>query len=330
MVKAGILAAAAVVLVTSLGPAPAATATTAAAPHRGPATGVPWLAGNLLHTGAGRTVEVPWTARQARQQSLRLLGRAEGGWLLKSFTHGYRWTTWLVAHGRRTELSSSSVTEGDVVLERIADDGRHYATETYNDANPDNSVAVRGLDGQPTAVRTFEGDAFVLDLSGTQAVVGTDHARLWSFGTDTVDDLGVPAVGADLEHDLLLVDAGAGQVGPTSISAPGEPAWTAPLEQAVVSPAGGRLVARDPARPRVLVVRNVTTGEVVATLGIGRFLQSDAPVWASNRAVLFVAATSSLGDREVLVRCRLTGACTRLTEPRPRDTISIGLPTTAP
>jgi hypothetical protein len=95
------------------------------------------------------------------------------------------------------------------------------------------------------------------------------------------------------------------------------------MAQPVVSHGGGRVVTRDSRGGDLLSVRSVQTGIARTSFDV-RFMSSEAPVWeSSNRSVVFIAYVGAAGDREALVRCRLSGACERISRVAPRDTISL-------
>lgn len=282
--------------------------------------GIAWLDGRVLHTPSGATIGMPWTARAAKHRSLHIVRHTLRGWLLEDFSNSAR-HVWLVRDGHRTKLSSTGVSEGDVVSVVTSTDHRRYAVTDY-DGDATATVTVRDLRGDVVASRTFDGDGAVLDFSGADAVIGTSGTQRWSIGDDTVSDLGVDAVGASLAHDVLLVKDGTGQVGPTSLSSPATPAWTAAMTQPRISPGGGRVVSRPTPGSQDLEVRALLDGSVLRQLQM-RFLASEVPVWASNRAFGFIGATTGLGDLERMARCTVAGHCSAYSVVRPRDRISI-------
>lgn len=288
----------------------------------GPPSRVRWLVDNVVHTGNGHTVTLPWTRAGARRHLVRLVGHTADGWLVRSFDGGDTWTLWSVEAGRRHAIASSSVSEGEVVGYRLSHNHRRFLVHRF-DGDASTAISVRDLDNAEVDGQEFAGDAEVLAFSGPELVVGATDTQLWDVDAQSVDPLGVDAAGADLRHDLLFVtDPASGESGPTSLENPGTPAWTATMAQAVVSPGGGRVVSRTAPHDSLLTVRNEETGAVRVSFDV-RFLASEAPVWESGRAFVFVASVGGLGDRETLVRCRVDGSCLRISAIRPRDTISL-------
>lgn len=285
---------------------------------RGPASKVRWLYDNVVHTGSGRTVKMPWTSEGARAHSLRLLGRTADGWLVKSHG-GYTWTLWAIRDGKRHPITSTSVTEGEVVNYRLSRDHQRFLVQLY-DGDRSTSIYVRDLNNALVDVQDFALVPAVLAFSGSELIVNVRDTQHWDVDAQSVDPLGVDAAGADIGHGLLFVtDPATGESGPTSLESPGTPTWTAEMTQVGVSPGGGRVLSRDTRGEHLLTVYNRLTGEVRVSFSV-RFLASEAPIWESNRSFVFIAAVN---ESETLVRCRINGSCQRISAIRPRDTISL-------
>lgn len=288
----------------------------------GPHARVPWLIDNVVHTGAGAEVTLPWTVRKARSQSLQLVGHVPGGWLVKSFVNGDTWRLWAVHHGSRHPVTATSVTEGEEVDYLLSEHHTRVLVHLF-DGDSTTVMSVRTLDDTTVDTQEFAGHADVLAFTGAEAVVGLTDTQRWDVDAHDVQGLGVDAAGADPAHDLLFVtDTTSGESGPTSLEDPGTPDWSAPLAQTVVSPGGGKVLARGERDGDDLVVRRVATGAERASFDV-RFMTSAAPVWENNRSFVLLAYVGGLGDRVALVRCRLSGVCQRLSPIAPRDTISL-------
>ena len=291
------------------------------------APGVGWLDGTRLHKPDGSTRSVPWGERAADKRHLRLLGGTAQGWLFKDYSDS-RWNVWLLRGSTRTRLSSHGVSEGDVATIVRSGDHQRYAVSVF-DGDATSYVTVHDLDGDVIASRGFDGDGAVLDFSGPEAVIGTTGTVVWSIddpsdpGHGTVTDLGLDANGASIADDVVLArDADTGQVGPTSLSDPGPPAWTATMEKPRISPDGSRVVSRAGTGSSDLEVRRLGTGALVRSFRV-RYLAAETPIWVSSRAFVFMGAAGGLGDRERLARCSLTGACAAHSVIRIRDRISV-------
>ena len=194
-------------------------------------------------------------------------------------------------------------------------DDHQWFVEDYFDGDRTTTLSVRNLDNVASSNHDFAADGgadAILDFSGPELVVGTTGTQRWTPATGTLQPVGVNAAGADLQRDVLFAtDPATGESGPTSIDAPSTPAWTAPMVQPVVSPGGGRVVSRNAERGKLLTVRNLATGAVDVSFSV-RYLTSTPPVWETNRSLVFLAYVGGLGDRQALVRCRLSGVCQRV------------------
>ncbi len=284
---------------------------------RGPASKVRWLFENVVHTASGRTVEMPWTRAGARAHSLRLLGRTADGWLVKSFG-GNTWTLWSVRDGKRHAITSSSVTEGEVVNYRLSRDRQRFLVQVF-DGDRNTSIYVRDLNNVQVDGQGFAGVGEVLAFSGSELVVNVTDTKHWFVDAQRVETL-ADAVGADIGHGLLFkTDPATGESGPTSLDNPGTPTWTAKMAQVEVTPAGGRVLSRDTRGGQLLTVYSRATGAVRVSFSV-RDLASEAPVWESNRSFVFIAVAN---QSEALVRCRINGSCQRISAFRPPDTISL-------
>jgi hypothetical protein len=289
---------------------------------RGPTPEVPWLFENLVHTKRGNTVQLPWTREEARSHLLQLVGRTADGWLVRSFDGGNTKTLWSVREGKRQSITSSSVSEGEVINYRLSRNHQRFLVHRF-DGDRTTSISVRDLNNAEVDAHDFAGVGEVLAFSGPELIVNVTDSQRWNVDAHSVVALGVNAAGADIGHGLLFVtDPTTGESGPTSLESPGTPTWTAKMAQIVVSPGGGRVLSRDTRNGSLLTVYNRETGAVRVSFSV-RYLASEAPIWESNRSFVFVATVGGLGDRETLVRCRINGSCQRTSAIRPRDTISL-------
>ena len=288
-------------------------------PTRHRALDVAWLNGSVAHKPGGGTLKLPWAPKAARDRHLRLVGKTAQGWLVKD-SDGGAWRVWLARRGERTLISQHGVSEGDIVSIRLSDDRRRYAVSYYSGEEEDNVVSIRDLDGQEIASRLFPNDAAVLDFSGPEAVIGTTATMRWSLGTDTAVAIGADLEAADLAHDLAFVRTG-DAVGPTSLSDPGDPGWTAPLAEIAASPTGDLVLSRPSTTKRKLTVRDVTTGDVVRSYRVD-YLVTYHFTWETDHSFILLGSPGSLGDRQVLVRCTVGGRCAAQSPRTARDSIS--------
>jgi hypothetical protein len=289
--------------------------------------GVDWLDGRVVHTATGELQALPWTEAAARSRHLRLLGHTPHGWLVKDFG-GDTWNVWLSRGGHREKLSSTSVSEGDLVTVALASTGRRYAVSVF-DGDAASTVAVHDLHGLTVASHDFVGDGAVLDLSGSRAVISTTDTSLWWYtdpdhaGTGSVTDLGADGAAASLANDALLVrDSFSGQVGKTTLSSPGTPDWWATIADPRISPDGFLVVGRLSHGSDLVDLHAMTNGSLLKRIEVDH-LASEAPTWATSQAYVLVGATHASGDRERLVRCTAAGRCRGQSAVRPRDQISV-------
>lgn len=282
---------------------------------RGSHAKVPWLHSNVVHTATGKTVTLPWKPERARDRLRSLLGHTSRGWMLRSSDGEYMQRLWVATHKKRTSLESDGVSGGENINFFLSDDAQRYLTDGSDGEST--SMRVNTLGGAQVASRSFDYEyGWVLDFSGPRAVVGGGSAlaQLWTVDSDTVEDLGTAALTADLAHDLLIAyDPESGESGPTAISAPAEPAWTAPMKEAVVSPGGGRVLSSDPDNLNLLTVRSVETGAVQVSFKI-RYRFRAAPVWEDNNSFVLIAQRleNDSDGPKALVRCTLAGTCVRV------------------
>jgi hypothetical protein len=289
--------------------------------HRTHPLELAWLDGHTLHRTDGSTLTLPWSRTAARERSLRLLGKTPEGWLVKDFT-GNTWNVWLVRHGARTRLSQHAVSEGDIVHVTLSSDRQRYVVRTYSGDPSENPVTVRDLAGDVLASRLFPNDAEVLAFNGTRAVVGVADTQVWDVDADEVQPVGRDAFDADLAHDLAFVaDPETSEVGPTSLSSPMDPPWSAPMRQITVSPDGDRVLSRV-GGSRVFTVRDTVTGAVEKSFRIS-YPTGDPVEWESDDAFVIVGSPDGLGDHEVIARCTVAGRCTAASRTRALDTLSL-------
>lgn len=298
--------------------AQASTTTVTELPQKGRA-GTAWLAGNRLHTPAGRVVTLkPWTAKSAADQSLRLIGRTDSGWLLRSFSGGYLVKVWLYRNSERTLVTSAAPSEGDSYSYSPADDGSGLI-KIYNDGAGSSTASALGLDGDVLASVEFSDEGVALAFSGTQAVLNRSDTHLWTVGSDPVA-LGVDTLAANLAADLVVVDVGNGTGGPTALSSPAEPEWLAPMTWAALSPDGAWVVNSGGTTNNRLSVHDVATGTLKTTVRLRH--RTGEPVWDTDRSFVFTATTRR-GATEALVRCTVRGTCARVSDYEPSGTLSI-------
>lgn len=290
-------------------------------PRRHRALDIAWLSGRVAHQPGGGTLALPWSARAVQDRPLSLIGKTAKGWLVADADRAAPgWRVWLVRRGERTLISRHGITEGEGVSFRLSRDLRRYAV-TYFDGDSSSTFTVLDLNGDRIAGRGFSDDATLLDFSGPEAVIASETTSVrWDIDTDTTVEVGADLGAADLAHDLAFVPGDEG-VGPTSLSDPGSPVWSAPLAQIAVSPRGDLVLSRDPTSSRRVTVRDLATGDVESSYRID-YLSRHRIAWEGDRSFVLLGSPGSLGDREVLVRCTVGGTCAAQSPRTARRTIS--------
>lgn len=125
--------------------------------------------------------------------------------------------------------------------------------------------------------------------------------------------------GGFLNRDVMFVEDGRRHYGPTSISAPGTPAWSDRFTPLDLSPSAKRVlgVATKQVRGRdVLQVRRMSDGKVLRSWTYGRRSVKGAPAFAQEQTARFetnakVVFEVTRAGESALVRCRVSGSCRR-------------------
>jgi hypothetical protein len=274
----------------------------------GTAPTVTWQAGPAVHTADGKVVTLPRSLPAGAQ----VLGLRHGEWIV-------------VTPGDEPEVLA--VRDGHVrtVWEHVYDEsatsytlvkGRDQVVEWNYTRGTTSYGVVFDLQGEELATRGWNGYASVLAAdSGGVLVSGRKQTLRWAPGRKAVP-VAPRASFADPAHDLLFVFADEG-VGPTTLSAPGTPAWTARFDPEAVSPDGAWVAGVTyGVRPR-LQVRSLADGSAAPVppirLDADPIMVGGSHVqltWESDDAVLVVVHS----DRgRAVVRCDLSGACERAT-----------------
>lgn len=279
---------------------------------RGAVPGVSWLSRSVAHTTDGRTRLLPWSGRAAVNRYLTLVAPTAHGWVVTDHQRGIGSTAWLVDREGKNELAGISASSDEHTW-MVARDGTAVLGRGHTEGDPVSVEVTRISDGERLDSRTFDGPGEVLDFSGPQALIGVaGDTVLWEPG-GVVEPLGTEAVAGDLLHDVLVVPGTVpGTVGPTTISDPGTPGWTAPLDRVEVSPDGGLLLGHVTAGPREggIEIRRVVDGVLVAAFDLRNVVRVSVQ-WERRQSIVFIAENRA--DEHALVRCRVDGRCNRAT-----------------
>jgi hypothetical protein len=295
-----VLAAAVVVPLGLAGPAEARAV--------GDAPTVTWQSGRTVHTATGQVVTLPRSVPTYAQ----VLGQRHDEWIVVVPGGEAEVLAVRGGHVRRVwrHVYDESATSYTLVS------GRDQVVEWNYTRGTTSYGVVFDLRGEELGSRSWGGFADVLAADAEGVLVsGRTQTVRWVPGRKPVP-VAPTATFADPAHDVLfaMTDDGAG---PTTLSAPGTPAWAAHFDPETVSPSGTWVAgATYGTRPK-LQVRRLSDG-TPAPLPLVK-LDADPTVvgvshvqlrWESDDVVLLVVH-GVLG--RAVVRCTVTGSCERAT-----------------
>lgn len=303
--------------------------------RRGPDAAIDHLQDGVIRTAAGRRIQVriPHGLDQ-----LALLGRSGSSWLVA-------WGTDLGARGA-FHFGVSRVRAGHppvaVPRQRAASSGEdfhswrldrdgHAIVGTMYDRGGattwvrDASTGQR-LDNRESSVyyTPFDvADGHVAGLGENE--VGGVRAVDWQPGVgETV--IARRADYVSLRRDLVFVRVSGRDYGPTSISAPAAPHWSAPFEPLDISPDGAHAVGLRVPRSGfddrgVIEVRSMADGRLLDAISLGdHFTMENWSITSAHEQTVrwetdtrFVVELAVRGGA-VLVRCRAAGRCERASD----------------
>ncbi|GAA4693388.1 hypothetical protein [Nocardioides nanhaiensis] len=294
--------------------APAGGAATAAgrpADGAGNPAGAVYMQGRDLHLRDGSVLRLDVGPGQG--ESTILLGRTPRGWAVATYSDLYL----LSAEGTTRLGPRSTDLENTTLLGR----DRRHVVHGYSDQADGFSLEVTDLDGDRVLSRyVTDGTPTAADRSRVY-LTGDRGLRTVDLATGRVERLVRKGAGlVDLARDVVFVRTTryGSEIGPTSLSDPGERTWTARTEPLVISPDGRLLLSADG------TVRRMRDGHLVRDLPVPRRrIYTQNLGWAGNGAVLAVVDAGP--DRQAMVRCAVAGGpCRRV---GPAGTGSITFPT---
>jgi hypothetical protein len=280
---------------------------------KGDAPAVTWQSGTTVHTASGKTVHLPLGKAGAGYE---VLGKRRGAWIVA--VQGYNHAKVLAVKGAKVRTVWKHVyngVPGEAAYYTLAERGSLVAEwgdkpTSYNDS--DTVVAVFDLTGKVVARRRWSDvPVNLLDFVGNTMLIRrtTENVQTWTVPGTPVS-AGPDAAYGDLDGDLLFVELPGDFSGPTSLSAPGVPAWSSNLfipER--LSPDGQYVAGRNYTGRTSLSVRKVVDGTELPIPRF-RFRFGSAMTWEPDGSLLVEVPT---GSGHTLVRCTMTGACTRTT-----------------
>ena len=297
---------------------------------RGPDARVDFMQDGVIHTARGRTLSLRTPVDRDERQ---LLGRSGRGWLV-AVRKGVVNRVVAVRRGRApVELPKSrhmTYVEGDAGIGwLLSRDGRMLLDTTFDRGGT--RTFARALDGR-LLDRNFLG-AYVTPFDadeGHVAIYGENEfyrTRVFDWVPGTSRTLVAKnAIFVSIRDDLIFVRASGRRHGPTTLSAPGRPAWAEPFSPLAISPNGrtalGLRISRSGFNgPAVLDVRRMNDGRLLDSIAFGETVPRDngsvsaaheqTARWETNRRFVFQLTTPR---GAVLVRCRLGGRCNRASD----------------
>jgi hypothetical protein len=262
----------------------------------------------------GRTINLP-DGRQQRVQLGKnagtywsLVDRGLGGYVLANYDNKLHLDLFTLRHGSRQLLAHTGGTpEEQQVL--AAPGGRKVASWSPSQTAEHSLGKVYGSSGKLVARVKVAGDSRMLAFDGHEAVVSGSSTSLWTLGSTPVTISSDPAVLASLDHDLMFIRTAVGVTGPTSVSAPAAPAWTASFLPTGLSADGTLVVGDVPGHSARIQVRRVTDGHVVADLAMKLHANSQPLVLEDDHHILVQSLVGHHGIS--LFRCGFGGHCVR-------------------
>ena len=266
--------------------------------------GVTWQSGTSVHTASGKTVTLPFGKAG---NGYEVLGKRGGEWIV-------------VIPGYDAKVLAVKGSKVRTVWKHVYDESdTHYAlakggslvVEWNFDRAGSTHVAAFDLKGKVVAQRNWGGTVRLLDFVGDTMLISTNKkTQLWDVSGKPVG-VAPDAPFGDLDADLLFVNVPVDSVGPTSLSAPGTPAWSSGtfLPQGL-SPDGQYVVGLSYVSSLKLEVRKVSDGSVLPVPAFRATFDS-ALAWEPDGSLLVEVKS---GPTKALVRCTMTGTCERATD----------------
>lgn len=283
---------------------------------RGAPPRVEFLVGRVLHPATGAPIHLPRTWRLHGTASylpdlLTLVGHAGNAWYVQRMDKDY-YGGWLYRVTRSgVKRISTGSDAGSGVLGWYLTSDRRRIVQHQTDGYGACSLRVLSLAGTVIARHGCAYDANFIGATATRVWYTTyepTQTRLWSIADSTATSLGVNGALADPQHDLLFLrPSSTSPGGPTGLSSPGDPTWTAKFRAVAVSPDGTYVAGFG---SQAIQIRRASDGSVVRQLSVGG---NNGLQWESDTRLLISVA----GRKDWVVRCPLTGACHTAAGPSP-------------
>ena len=268
---------------------------------------VTWQSGTTVHTAGGKTVHLPLGKAG---NAYEVLGKRKGEWIVGIPGYDHDHTRVLAVKGTKVRTVWKHVYDESGTDYTLARGGSLVVEWNYDRAGATTAV-VFDLRGKVVARRHWGGGVNLLDFSGDTMLIRmwADKTGLWSVPGKPVA-VAPDAEYGDLDGDLLWVTLPQDSSGPTSLSAPGMPAWSSTtFHPELLSPDGQYIAGRDFTNKYTLSVRQVVDGTELPIPGF-RFYADSTLTWEPDGSLLVEMRTAS---GHFLVRCTMAGVCTRTT-----------------
>jgi len=257
-----------------------------------------WMVGRDVHRADGEVERLPFS--HGDEEYLRLLGRARGEWIVVD--PGVTTRVVGVRDGRARVFWKRTYYEPATTY--ALSRGGNQVVQWYSDRGGSTTATVFGLSGKSLGKHSWYQWGDVLDFSDNTLLLGFRKTVRWRAGTAPVQVAGGAAM-VDRAHDLLFAYDAEFNAGPTSLAAPGTPAWTAPFLPREVSPDGQWVAGYDLKTMSKLQVRSVADGSLQAVSGLRLAYGAELAFEPDGR--LLAEVHSAKGN--ALLRCTVTVAC---------------------
>ena len=263
---------------------------------------VAWQSGTAVHLPSGKSVALPFGTAGRRYE---VLGRRGGEWIV--VIPGYHAKV-LAVKGAKVRTVWKHVYDESDTHYTLAKGGS-LVVEWNFDRGGATYATVFDLKGKKVAKRRWGTTVRLLDFSGNTLLLGGHKTRLWTLPGKPVAVAPGASYG-DLAGDLVFVDVTDDIVGPTSLSAPGTPPWTASeFIPELLSPDGQYVVGLTYTTKLKLQVRKMSDGSVQPVPAFKTTFDS-ALAWEPDGSLLFEVKK---GPARALARCTVAGVCERAT-----------------
>ncbi|GAB4012853.1 hypothetical protein [Nocardioides ultimimeridianus] len=283
-----------------------------------------YLVGRTIHPATGSVVRLP---RSWKPAQLTLVGHSTKGWIIDRYdgvTGAAPDRLYRVTRGSVRLIRSVDLGGINGQLWFLTADNTRIVSTYIGAYGSGDRISLLDLNGKKLyGPLSVGGEADFLAASRGKVWLSlqeTGTVEVWDAVAGTVKEL--PATGSliDRSHDLLFTAPGAtGMTGPTSLSVPGTPAWTAFFTPMAVSPdglrvaglAGDQITNVGTYNPNPdIEIRRVSDGTLLRRIHVTnstRYMNYAGEIWWESNTSILVAET--MPYRSFLIRCSVSGTC---------------------